>query len=330
MTPTLDIKQYLRTGLFAISDLLSLAMGQITSADLSIFHEFDPPPTGGGHQFLRALWKQIESRGLRVENNTISHTARACLMNSFNFRFERLMKLRRLSLLIVHRVDGPVGHYRGQDDAIDRHILEMNRKVADRTIFQSRYSLEKHQEFGLEFREPIVIMNAADPQIFNPGGRSEFSRERKIRLIASSWSDNVNKGAVVYQWLDEHLDWERYEFTFVGRSPVPFRNIRTIPPVASSGMAGLFRNHDIYLTASKNDPCSNSLIEALACGLPAVYLKSGGHPEIAGTAGCAFESAEEIPAMLVSLVDNYELTQKKISIPFISDVTTAYLHALGL
>ncbi|HWQ24358.1 MAG TPA: hypothetical protein VNK94_09665, partial [Gaiellaceae bacterium] len=38
-------------------------------ADLALFHELEPPPTGGGHQFLRALLGELERRGLVVELN---------------------------------------------------------------------------------------------------------------------------------------------------------------------------------------------------------------------------------------------------------------------
>ncbi len=284
-------------------------IARIKKADLAIFHEFTPPPTGGGHQFLRAFWRTAEAGGLRVENNSISRTTRACLMNSFNFDERRLRRLHRNSVLYVHRVDGPIDTYRGRNDGVDRNIWRINHEMADKSIFQSHYSLEKHLELGLEFKNPAVILNAVDPDIFNTHGRLAFSRERKTRLIASSWSDNINKGAPVYQWLDEHLDWERYEFTFVGRSPVQFRNIRMIPPVSSPQMAGLFRQHDIYLTASKNDPCSNSLIEAMSCGLPAIFLQSGGHPEIVREAGLGFQEAEQIPSLAERLVDEYELHQ---------------------
>jgi glycosyltransferase involved in cell wall biosynthesis len=173
-------------------------------------------------------------------------------------------------------------------------------------------------------------MNAADPEIFHPRGRVEFSRNRKIRLIASSWSDNVNKGASVYQWLDEHLDWDQYEMTFVGRSPVAYKNIRMIPAVDSYRMADLFRTHDIYITASKNDPCSNTLIEALTCGLPAVYLQSGGHPEIVKQAGVGFEAAEQILGLLDQVVDGYDAFQSAISLPSIQEVSEQYLKVLEL
>lgn len=313
-----------------VLDALAVVHGQFASADLSIFHEFEPPPTGGGHQFLRALWRQAEGHGLRVENNMVSRTTRACLFNSFNFSETRLKRTRRSLVFYVHRVDGPIDIYRGRDEGVDRVIRSLNQKYAEKTIFQSRYSMEKHLELGMDFRNPVVIMNAADPEIFHSRNRIGFSLERRTRLIASSWSDNLNKGALVYQWLDEHLDWERFEMTFVGRSPLQFRNIRMVPAVDSFRMAELFREHDMYLTASRNDPCSNSLIEALTCGLPAIYLQSGGHPEIVKQAGLRFEAVEQIPELLDELVSDYEKYQSLISVPTIKEVSEEYLKVLEL
>ena len=323
---TQPVRKLFQAARFELSILSSRIASQTEKADLAIFHEFAPPPSGGGHQFLRAFWRAAEAGGLRVENNSISQTTRACLMNSFNFDERRLRRLRRNSVLYVHRVDGPIDTYRGRNDGVDQNIWRVNREMADKSIFQSHYSLEKH----LEFKNPVVILNAVDAEIFNNHRRLAFSRERKTRLIASSWSDNINKGALVYQWLDEHLDWERYEFTFVGRSPIQFRNIRMIPPVDSLQMAELFQQHDIYLTASKNDPCSNSLIEALNCGLPAIFLQSGGHPEIVQEAGLGFKEAEEIPALADRLVGEYELRQGKIVIPSLREVCANYLSILEL
>ena len=118
--------------------------------------------------------------------------------------------------------------------------------------------------------------------------------------------------------------------TFVGRSPVQFRNIRMIPAGGSYRMAELFRDHDVYLTASKNDPCSNSLIEALTCGLPAIYLQSGGHPEIVKQAGLGFEAAEQIPELLNEMIDKYEKYHSLISVPAIQEVSEEYLRVLEL
>lgn len=314
----------------AVSDFGAFAKGILTSSDLSVFHQFEPPPSGGGHQFLRAFWKQAEANGLRVENNWISRTTKACLLNSFNFSERRLLMSWRSSVLCVHRVDGPIDVYRGRDDGVDQNIRRVNMEFANKTIFQSQYSLDKHLSLGMEFKNPTIILNAADPEIFHPRDRVKFSRNRKTRLIASSWSDNLNKGALIYQWLDEHLDLRRFEMTFIGRIPVMLKNIRMFPAVDSHRMAELFREHDIYITASKNDPCSNSLIEALTCGLPAVYLQSGGHPEIVRQAGAGFEAVEQIPELLNRIVDGYESFQSRISVPSIQEVSEEYLKVLEL
>ncbi len=127
----------------AVSDGTAVLTGRFTSADLSIFHEFEPPPTGGGHQFLRAFVRQAQARNVRVENNSISRTTKACLFNSFNFRETRLQRLKRDSVMYVHRVDGPVDVYRGSDGGVDRHVYEVNQKFAEKSIFQSGYSLQK-------------------------------------------------------------------------------------------------------------------------------------------------------------------------------------------
>lgn len=297
-------------------------------ADISFFHDFMPPPTGGGHQFLRALWHEFERRGIRLENNTISKTSRACLFNSFNFNFKRLRQLRRPGCRMIQRVDGPLAVYRGFDDGTDRKIFELNQHIADSTIFQSQYSLAMHLELGFNFVKPVVIPNAADPEIFHSRGRQPFNVNRKIRLISVSWSDNLNKGAPVYQWLDDHLDWDRYEYTFVGRSPVSFQNIRTLSPITSEELAQKLWQNDIFITASRNDPCSNSLIEALACGLPALYLDSGGHPEIVGEAGFAFRDAAEIPKLLSRLISDYGQRQSLIRLPSIAETADKYLRVL--
>ncbi len=307
-----------------------LAKARQSEFDISIFHEFAPPPAGGGHQFMRALWVELEKRGFRVQGNSISPTTRACLFNSFNFDEARLKAFHRPDCRMVHRVDGPIGVYRGFDDGTDNRIAAINRKFADATIFQSPYSLRKHRELGLEFKSPVVIPNAPDPAIFSAVGRIPLDPGRKTRLISVSWSDNINKGAPVYQWLDEHLDWSRFEYTFIGRSPVTFKNIKMIAPVASADLAHELRQHDIYITASKNDPCSNSLLEALACGLPALYLNSGGHPEITGGAGLAFDIPETIPELLKRTIASYSSLQASIQIPSISAIAERYLEVMGL
>lgn len=305
------------------------AAARVRRADLAVFHQFAPPPSGGGNQFLSGLVRELEARGLRVERNTISATTRACLFNSFNFDFERLRLLARAGCRMVHRVDGPIGVYRGFDDGTDERIADVNRRLAQATIFQSEYSRRRHEELGIELVNPVVIHNAVDPLVFHPEGRTPFEPERRVRVIAVSWSDNPNKGGAVYKRLEELLDWSRYEFTFVGRTAVPFERARTIPPVGSNEVAELLRNHDVFVTASRHEACPNALLEALACGLPTLYVDSGAHPELVGGAGLPFDDADELPALLDRIVDGYERFQAAIETPLLADVADRYLAVLG-
>ena len=309
---------------------LAVATARVGRADLAVFHEFAPPPAGGGNQFLRALVGEIEQRGLRVERNRLSRATPACLCNSYNFDVERLRRLAGHGCRVVHRVDGPISVYRGRDDGTDRLIWETNAALASATVFQSRYSLERHAELGLSFREPHVIRNTVDPSIFHAEGRSPFAAGGKVRLIATSWSDNPAKGADTIRWLEERLDWSRFELTFVGRTPVRFERLRLIPPVTPAELARILREHDVFVTASLHESCSNALLEALACGLPALYVDSGSNAELAGNAGLAFTDREELPGLLDRLVHEREERQAAISLPTLADVADRYLEVLAL
>ena len=297
------------------------------AADLAIFHEFRPPPYGGGNQFLLALVRELEGRGLRVEVNRLSGGTPACLYNSFNFDFARLRRFARDGVRMIHRVDGPIGVYRGFDDGTDRKIAAVNRELADATILQSRYSLDKHHELGLELNHPVVIHNAVDPAIFHPPETRGFAR-RRLRVIATSWSDNPRKGADALEWLDRNLDLDSYELTFAGRTQAKLERIRVVGPLSSRPLAELMREHDVYLAASRDDPCSNALLEGLACGLPAAFRRSGGHPELVGEAGIGFDDAEELPDVFARLAAELDTRRAAIRVPALADVADRYLAVL--
>jgi glycosyltransferase involved in cell wall biosynthesis len=297
------------------------------SSDLAVFHEFLPAPTGGGSQFLRALVGELERRGLRVARNRLPRGTRACLFNSFNFDFDRLRRSARPDVRMVHRVDGPVQAVRGVDDGTDGRIRAINAELARATVFQSEWSRRRHDELGLELREPSVIPNAVDPAIFHADGRAPLATP--VRLVMSSWSDNPRKGAGVFRRLEDLLDPARYELTFVGRSQERFARTRVLAPLPSRGLADELRRHHVSVAPFRDEPCSNALLEALACGLPAVYLESGGNGELVGEAGLPFAEAEEIPELLERLVAEWDDRRAAIAVPRVADVADRYLEVLA-
>jgi len=298
---------------------------------ISFYHQFHKPPYGGGNQFLLALRNEFNRIGYSVDVNWVGKNTKACLFNSFNLDFEKIRTVQKKYsyIRLVHRVDGPIGTYRGYDDGTDKKIWKINNEIADVTIFQSNYSFHKHLELGMVFRNPIVISNAVNPTIFNKQNRlAPPDGKRKIRLIATSWSDNHRKGGPVYEWIEERLNWNKYEFTFVGRTQERFLRIKLIPVCSPKKLSQILRQHDIYITASIADPCSNSLLEALSCGLPAVFLNSGGHPELVKEAGVGFSTNEGALVAIDQVAERFKYYQSVINVTPIQDVAKRYLKVM--
>ena len=224
----------------------------------------------------------------------------------------------------VHRIDGPMRLYNNMEDIRDHIVYALNQEYADATIFQSNWSYTANLEMGMNINKPFsIIPNAPDPQIFNKD--YEKKEDDKLKLIATSWSDNVKKGFKYYDFLDKNLDFDKYQFSFVGRSPIKFKNINMLGALSTQEVAETLRNHDVYITASEHDPCSNSLIEALTCGLPVVALNSGGHSELVQNGGLLFESTEDLLDKLEEMLCNTDELRDNISVKTIKDIANEYV-----
>jgi glycosyltransferase involved in cell wall biosynthesis len=293
---------------------------------IGLWHSFFKPPYGGGNQFMLALRKALATRDMDVRENELRDGIDAYILNSIHFDVDRFMEFSlKHRLNVIHRIDGPIHLIRGFDREKDELCFQLNERFASATVLQSAWTYQRIIDMGYNPVSPTIIHNAVDPDIFHPRGRRAFDRDRKVRLISTSWSNNPRKGGPTYKWIEDHLDWERFEYTFVGNASEKFSHIQHIPPVSSDELAEILRDHDIYITASRNDPCSNALIEAMACGLPALYLNDGGHPELVGSGGLAFHDEEEILPQLERLVEHYESFQRLIVVPRMVDVAEKYL-----
>lgn len=278
---------------------------------------------------MLALQKELLHQGIGVFENQILDEINFYLLNSIHFDVDTFTALKKeKDAQILHRIDGPIYLIRGFDREKDELCYKLNAEFASATVLQSNYVYRKIVEFGYQPVKPVIIHNAVDSDIFNRNGRLPFSRHRKIRLISSSWSGNPRKGGPIYRWIEEHLDWNLFEYTFVGNTSEQLQKIRQVPPVPSEQLSELLKQHDIYITASENDPCSNALIEALSCGLPALYLNSGGHPELVGMGGLPFEGVDDILHQLEALANNYETYQNLIVVSTIRQVAEKYLAVM--
>jgi glycosyltransferase involved in cell wall biosynthesis len=294
---------------------------------IHILFPFQSGPWGGANQFLRALHSEWKSKGYIAPS---LREANVVLLNANTGTVKtQLSVMRQLhhvhpETLVILRLDGPVQLYRQTSGLTDQIFYSLARNYADAIIFQSQWS--KKQNLSLGLSEPAysqTIINAPDGNLFYRGACK--LAPKRIKCIATSWSANPAKGFDVYSWLDEHLDFSRYSMTFVGNSPVSFKNIQHISPQPSDKLAEILREHDVFITASRRDPCSNSLIEALHCGLPAIGFRDGGHPELIGDAGELFDAPQEIPQLLERISENYDTYRRAINLPSIEETAGCYL-----
>jgi len=286
-----------------------------------LLFEFTDGAGGGGNQFLKALKRHLKGAGLYEDR---PEAADVILVNSHHRLLEAIqLKKKHPEKILLHRLAGPISLTRSNGEAWDAIIRRFNHACADGTVFQSSWSRRVLRDRGLRRKSAeTVIHNAPDPTIFH--GKPRTERCSPVRLIATSWSMNPNKGFDIYKFMDENLDFHTYEMTFVGNSPVAFTNLNHIPAQSSEELANILREHDIFITACRDDACSNALIEALHCRLPAVVLDSGGNREILGDGGVTFAGKSDLLQAVDVVTDGLEPYSRAITVPGIAEVAQAY------
>lgn len=281
---------------------------------------------GGGNQFLKALRVEIINAGFYAES---LNDADAVLFNGY----QEILSLIKFWFIrgnrkIIYRL-GPVMSLHRKAfkwKIVDYVMVWIANLLADAVIFQSKWSYMEALKFGFSKKKKYaVVLNAVDDSIFYPKEFKEKLHGEKIKLIYISWSTNEKKGFQYLKFLDENLDFHKYEMTFVGNSPFKFKNIKMVEAMPSQKLSLELRKNDIFISPVKDDACSNALIEALASGLPAVCLKSGGNPEIVGLAGELFTDKLELIPAIENVSENLSFYRNNISIKSLKDVALEYL-----
>lgn len=281
---------------------------------------------GGGNQFLKILRDQFRKNTMYAEH---PETADCVIVNSYqNLLRALILAWRYPQKIFIHRL-GPVFSYHRRTywKIIDRLVVQFTNLVAHTVVFQSRWSLEQAYQFGFnKDKNCVIVGNAVDPTIFFSKPAVATERSDKIKLVATSWSTNPNKGFEYYTFLDTHLDFNKFEFTFIGNCPVTFQHIKRLAAMPSVELANELRVHDIYISAVHNDAYSNGIVEALACGLPVVALDSGGNSEVVGEGGVLFSDTNDLLEKITIAVNRYAELHNKICIKSITEISARYLE----
>lgn len=279
-------------------------------------------PWGGGNLFVLNLKKFLIQNGHEVIHDLCAKDIDIILLtdprsrkeSSSTFNHQDILKYKKNvnpNVTVVQRINEC--DERKGTDYINKFYLEAS-KCADHVIFVSRWLEKIYTDIGMPKSKTSVIMSGADEEVFNKEGLSEFNR-KKIKIVTHHWSSHMNKGFDIYKKLDELLSKTKYqnlEFSYIGNVPseVSFINTEIKAPLSGKALANEIKKNHIYLTASINEPSGNHHIEAAQCGLPILYLNSGGIPEYCNGYGVSFENNFE--ESLNQIIDNYSIYKENL------------------
>ena len=131
------------------------------------------------------------------------------------------------------------------------------------------------------------------------------------------------KGFEIYNKIDEYLGKhpDEFELTFVGNYNENYtpKNITVLPPECDMRLGIILLEHDIYLTASQNEPCGMHQLEGMSCGMPILYREgSGGIKETCGNAGLEFSDFDDFLEKLQNVKKDYDIFRNNINYGWLS------------
>lgn len=282
---------------------------------------------GGGLKFLQALQRELARRGCLAR---VPHEATVFLFNSHH-AYSKVLRIRCMfpNIPMVHRIDGPIVDYNTSSDQRHYITFALAQSIADGLIFQSQWSRMRNVAYGLAIPGCFdVINNAPPPEHFYPGSFPSQDCQSRVKIACTSWSSNVNKGFSSLKWMDENLDFSRFQVNFYGNCPVTLRNIHVHAPLPQSEIGNVLRKHHVFFFPSRIECCSNALLEALHCGLPTLAYNGSSNPELVGRGGELFDVDSHIPQKLEQLASNLSMYRSAICCQSFSSVVDHYVSFL--
>jgi glycosyltransferase involved in cell wall biosynthesis len=244
-------------------------------------------PQGGMHAFFRNFRAYLAGIGADVTDDLESEYD-ALVVNSWVIGYRPVARAKRArpALRVLHRIDGAASLY-GRDGTADTRQALVN-LLADVTVFQSAWGRGATFGRGIIGLDGPVIHNPVDTGRFRPDGE-RVPLPGRVRVAHVAFSTNARKGAAAIWTLARRRP--DLQFIMVGR----YEGAPALDNLTFLGYAGwerlpaVLRACDVFLTFSENETCSNSVLEALATGLPVLYRSSGGTGELVGPCGTPVE-----------------------------------------
>ena len=266
------------------------------------------PGVAGPAGFQRRLVAGLRARGIGVCFSLDDHPYDAVLVIGGTRKLVELRRAKKKGVPIVQRLDGMNWLHRRLNTGpihflwaeINNLLLRLIRdRMATHVVYQSEFSQEWWERvFGKAPIPANVVLNGVPLDFYTFTGPGERPEDR-VRLLSveGNLAGGYEIGLEAAVGLAKRLAdaGSKVELVVAGRTPgkvrrrwdkfgdMPLRWLGLVPP---DEIPALYRSAHILYASDINPACPNSVIEALACGLPVIAFNTGALSElVTGDAG---------------------------------------------